>query len=123
MPTREAVARNAALSADETVDEDALTRTIITLASEYGRYGYEIHPDLQVWCAALSKFHYLCYWHVLGICPRAVEGKFFSADPRPDLAGYSYVRNACVNRFGLGRENDLYDHWQKEIDRKTIQRI
>jgi hypothetical protein len=33
------VARNAALSADATVDEDALTRTIITLASEYGRYG------------------------------------------------------------------------------------
>jgi hypothetical protein len=67
--TREAAARNAALSAHATVDEDALTRTIITLASEYGRYGYEIRPDLQAWCAALSEFHYLCYGDVLGVCP------------------------------------------------------
>jgi hypothetical protein len=30
---------------------------------------YEIHPDLQVWCAALSKLHYLRYWDVLGVRP------------------------------------------------------
>ena len=30
---------------------------------------YEIHPDLQVWCARLSKFHYLCYCDVLGARP------------------------------------------------------
>jgi hypothetical protein len=67
--TREAVAQNTAVSADATVDQDALTRTIITLASGYGRYGYEIRPDLRAWCAALSKFHYLCYWDVLRVCP------------------------------------------------------
>jgi hypothetical protein len=30
---------------------------------------YEFHPDLQIWCVALSKFHCLCYWDVLGVRP------------------------------------------------------
>src|SRR5258705_10745027 len=34
----------------------------------------------------------------------AAEGKFFSADPRPDLTGYSYARHACVKR-------SRYERW------------
>ena len=40
MPVGEPAARHAALPADTAEDEDALTRAIIALASQYGRYGY-----------------------------------------------------------------------------------
>ena len=40
MPTGEPATRHATLPADTAEDEDALTRAIIALASQYGRYGY-----------------------------------------------------------------------------------
>ena len=40
LPAAGAVARDATLRRDPADDEDALTRAIIALASQYGRYGY-----------------------------------------------------------------------------------
>jgi transposase InsO family protein len=39
-PAAGAMARDATLRANGSTDEDALTRAVIALASEYGRYGY-----------------------------------------------------------------------------------
>src|SRR5215216_6559292 len=40
LPDRQPAARNATLRSRGPADEDALTRSIVALASEYGRYGY-----------------------------------------------------------------------------------
>jgi hypothetical protein len=61
-----------------------------------GRLSQPNSPEIA---AFSSPVHALCR---LGCfeqsAPRAAEGKFFSANPRPDLAGYSYAPNAGVTK-------------------------
>src|ERR1700730_3142727 len=83
---------------------------------------YEIHPDLK-YGALLLASSATC---ATGSCvrPRATEGKFFSADSLPDLAGYSYARNASVKRCRYRssdprKQNMEAVAWKRTPHRKT----
>jgi len=62
---------------------------------------YEIHPICKFEAPVLANSTTCATWMFLASPSHAAEGKFFSADPRPGLTGYSYARHACVSEVDM----------------------